>query len=91
MSRIEDCWDNAAMVSFLGTLKYEPVQRVKYKTRQSARQDIFQWLETWYNRQRRQSLLGGESPDERSSATCHNNCKSKFYEALVASRFYVNL
>jgi len=35
---------------------------VKYQTRRSAMQDIFQWIETWYNRHRRHSYLGYESP-----------------------------
>ena len=67
MSRKGDCWDNAAMESFFGTLKQELVHRVKYKTRRSAIQDIFQWIETWYNRHRRHSFLGYESPFERAS------------------------
>jgi transposase InsO family protein len=69
MSRKGDCWDNAAMESFFGTLKQELAHLVKYKTRRSAIQDIFQWIETWYNRHRRRSFLGYESPDNFEKAS----------------------
>ena len=69
MSRKGDCWDNAAMESFFGTLKQELVYRVTYKTRRSAIQDIFRWIETWYNRHRRHSYLGYESPDNYEKAS----------------------
>ena len=73
MSRKGDCWDNAAMESFFGTLKQELVHRVKYQTRRSAIQDIFQWIETWYNRHRRHSYLGYESPDNFEKASLRPN------------------
>jgi putative transposase len=56
------------MESFFVTMKQELVHRVKYKTRRSAIQDIFQWIETWYNRHQRHSFLGYESPDNFEKA-----------------------
>lgn len=47
MRRKGNCWDNAALENVFGTLKQELIRRVKYKTRLSAVQDIFQWTETW--------------------------------------------
>jgi transposase InsO family protein len=69
LSRKGDCWDNAAMESFFGTFKQELVYRETYKTRRSAIQNIFQWIETWYNRHRRDSYLGYESPDNFEKAS----------------------
>jgi transposase InsO family protein len=64
MSRKGNCWDNAPMESFFATLKQERVYRRKYQSRQQARQDIFQYIEVWYNRKRRHSSLGYLSPEE---------------------------
>ena len=68
MSRKGDCWNNAPMESFFGTMKQELVHRVKYQTRRSAIQDIFQWSDTWYNRHRTHYYLGYESPDNFEKA-----------------------
>jgi putative transposase len=62
MSRKGDCYDNALMESFFGTLKEECVERQTFKTRSEARQAIFEYLEVFYNRQRRHSSLGYVSP-----------------------------
>jgi putative transposase len=62
MSRKGDCYDNALMESFFGTLKEECVERQIFKTRSEARQAIFEYLEVFYNRQRRHSSLGYVSP-----------------------------
>jgi transposase InsO family protein len=64
MSRVGDCYDNAAMESFWGTLKTELVHHRKYRTRDEARQSIFKYIECWYNRKRRHSALGYKSPEE---------------------------
>ena len=64
MSRKGNCWDNAPMESFFATLKMERVYRRKYQSREQARQDIFQYIEVWYNRKRRHSSLGYLSPQE---------------------------
>jgi putative transposase len=61
MSRTGDCYDNAVMESFFGTLKTECAAE-RYATRADARTDIFEYIEVWYNRQRRHSTLGYLSP-----------------------------
>jgi len=56
MSRKGDCYDNAVMESFFSTLKSECVTDV-YPSRAQARQSIFEYIEVWYNRQRRHSAV----------------------------------
>lgn len=58
MSRKGNCFDNAPMESFWGTLKQELVHHRHYRTRQEAIQDITEYIEIFYNRQRRQARLG---------------------------------
>jgi len=62
MSRKGDCWDNAPIESFFATLKTELVYREQFKTRQEAKAKIFEYIEVFYNRQRRHSTLGYKSP-----------------------------
>lgn len=62
MSRKGDCWDNVPMESFFATLKAELVYREQFKTRQEAKAKIFEYIEVFYNRQRRHSPLGNQSP-----------------------------
>ena len=62
MSRRGNCWDNAVVESFFGTLKSELVHRCRFTTRQQARQEVFEYIEVWYNRCRRHSSLGYVSP-----------------------------
>jgi transposase InsO family protein len=62
MSRKGNCWDNAPMESFFGTLKKELVHHKKYKTREEAKRDIFEYIEVFYNRERLHSSLGYLSP-----------------------------
>ena len=63
MSRRGDCWDNAAMESFFASLKKERVYtRQRYRTRDEARADIFEYIEAFYNSTRRHSTLGQISP-----------------------------
>lgn len=62
MSRKGDCWDNAVAESFFATLERELVGRRDWRTHAEARQAIFRYIETWYNRQRRHSTLGYVSP-----------------------------
>jgi len=64
MSRRGDCWDNAAMESFFATLQVERVDRRRYRTREEAKADLFQYIEGFYNPRRRHSALGGLSPME---------------------------
>ena len=58
------CWDNALAESFFATLKTELLHRAVWPTRQHARTAIFQYVEGFYNRQRRHSALGFLSPAE---------------------------
>ncbi len=62
MSRSGNCYDNAAMESFWSTLKQELVYRRVFATRAQARQAIFDYIETFYNRQRLHSTLNYMSP-----------------------------
>ena len=62
MSRRGNCYDNAAMESFWSTLKLELVYRRPFTTRLSARAAIFDYIETFYNRQRIHSALNYTSP-----------------------------
>ena len=58
MSRKGDCWDNSPMESFWGTLKNELVHHRQYSTRYQAKQEITEYIEIFYNRQRKQARLG---------------------------------
>lgn len=64
MGRVGDCYDNAVAESFFATLKVELLHRQSWPTRAAARQAIFEYIEVWYNRQRRHSTLGYLSPAE---------------------------
>lgn len=62
MSRRGNCYDNAPMESFWGTLKNELVYHQRYATRAQAIREIAEYIEIFYNRQRRQKRLGYLSP-----------------------------
>ena len=62
MSRRGNCYDNAPMESFWGTLKNELVHHRRYETRAQAMREITEYIEIFYNRQRRHSRLGNLSP-----------------------------
>lgn len=62
MSRRGNCYDNATMESFWATLKLELVYRRSFDTRAQARTQIFDYIETFYNRQRAHSALDYHSP-----------------------------
>jgi putative transposase len=64
MSRKGECLDNAVAESFFGTLKTEWVDDEDYRTRAEAKQSVFEYIEIFYNRQRRHSYLGYISPVE---------------------------
>ena len=71
MSRKGDCYDNAAMESFFHTLKVEQIQGAHYPTREAAKADVFEYIETYYNPKRRHSTLNYQSPwdfEERRAA-----------------------
>jgi len=62
MGRKANCYDNAAMESFFHTLKVELVHRERYDTRRMATSRIFEYIETYYNRQRKHSAIGYKIP-----------------------------
>lgn len=64
MSERANCWDNAPAESFFATLKKELVYLEDFATRAQARTAIFEYIEMFYNRQRRHSALGYQSPVE---------------------------
>jgi transposase InsO family protein len=64
MSRRGDCWDNAPMESFFASLKKELVHGADFVTRAAARAAVVEYIEVFYNNQRRHSSLGYVSPAE---------------------------
>ena len=64
MSRKGDCWDNAVVESFFGSLKQERVQWRNYQTRYEAQQDILHYITMFYNPWRLHSTLGYVSPND---------------------------
>jgi transposase InsO family protein len=64
MSRKGDCWDNAVGESFVHTLKVEKIHRCRFMTRETAKREIFEYIEMYYNRIRSHSSLGYMSPFE---------------------------
>ena len=62
MSRVGNCWDNAVAESFFATLKRELADDADWATREEARTAVFEYIEVWYNQQRRHSSLGYLSP-----------------------------
>lgn len=72
MSRKANCWDNAPMEGFFGTLKTELVHQREYPDRDTTRHDLFAYIEGYYNRQRIHSAIGYITPEqaEAISARC---------------------
>jgi putative transposase len=72
MSRIGNCYDNAVSESFFSSLKREWVHHQRYATHEQARSSIVYYIEVFYNRQRRHSSIGYQSPDafERTMRVC---------------------
>ena len=64
MSRKGDCWDNAVVESFFGSLKQERVQWRSYQSRYEAQQDVLEYISMWYNSERLHSYLGYMSPND---------------------------
>lgn len=67
MSRKGNCWDNAVAESFFKTLKSELVNHAYFETRAAARLAIFEYIEGWYNRQRKHSTLRYRTPSQQES------------------------
>lgn len=68
MSRRGNCWDNAVAESFFSSLKKERIKKRIYKNREIAHADISEYIESFYNRTRRHSHLGGVSPEDFETA-----------------------
>ena len=64
MSRKGNCWDNAPTESFFNSLKNERVHGTRYDTHDAARADLFDYIVVFYNRSRRHSTLGYQSPTQ---------------------------
>jgi len=64
MSRRGNVWDNSAMESFFSTMKTERVNRKRYRTRDEAKADVFDYIECFYNPRRRHSSIDYVSPIE---------------------------
>ena len=64
MSRRGNCWDNAVVESFFATLKRELIYRHSWTSRAEASSAIHEWIENFYNRERRHSYLGFRSPED---------------------------
>ena len=62
MGTVGDCYDNAMMESFWGTLQLEVLDQKQWKTRDELANAIFEWIECWYNPKRRHSSIGMHSP-----------------------------
>jgi len=73
MSAKGDCYDNAVAESFFGTLKTELVYEQTYRSREQARQSIFEYIEVFYNRVRRHSTLNYQSPEKFEKAFYNAN------------------
>jgi putative transposase len=76
-----DCFDNAVAESFFATLKKELVHRRSWPTRHELTSEVFEYIEAFYNRQRRHSTLGMLSP-----ADYENSTRSPCSTSLAASR-----
>ena len=79
MSRTGNCWDNAVSESFFHTLKTELVHQYQFKTRNEAKQAIFDYIEVFYNRERIHSANDYLSPVEYEiqQKSCLNLCPEK--------------
>jgi len=64
MSRKGNCWDNAVAESFFKTLKSEQLYGNKLVSKEQMKMDIFEYIEIWYNRERRHSAIGNLTIEE---------------------------
>jgi putative transposase len=69
MGTIGDCFDNSVAESFFGTLQLELLDEHRWDTRDQLANAIFDWIETWYNPQRRHSYTKMLSPFDYETAT----------------------
>ena len=64
MSRKANCWDNAPVESFFGSLKAELISGQRYPSREAAKRDLFSYIESYYNRVRLHSALHYITPEQ---------------------------
>lgn len=76
MSNKGDCWDNAPMESFFGTLKTECLHHYQFKTRNEAKRVTFEYIEVFYNRIRRHAKLKNQIPAEFAKTYRQNTQKN---------------
>jgi putative transposase len=62
MGTVGDCYDNAMMESFWGTMQLELLDSRAWQTREELASAVFEWIECWYNPRRRHSRIGMHSP-----------------------------
>ena len=70
MSRKGNCWDNAVAESFFHTLKTELVHHEDYRSRTEAKASIFEYIEVFYNHQRRHSHIGADGTSGIRESGC---------------------
>jgi putative transposase len=84
MGSVGDCYDNALCESFFATLECELLDRVTFRTPAEARAAVFDFIEGWYNTQRRHSALNYESPlafEQQHAATLGAHVPLPIHEA----------
>ena len=84
MSRSGNVWDNAAMESFFSSLKTERTARKVYRTRNQARADVFDYIERFYNSQRRHSTIGYVSPCKSHTVPAYDDGCEQQRRARIA-------
>jgi hypothetical protein len=92
MSRKGNCWDNAVVESFFSTLKMELVHDTDFATHEQVRAALFEYVEVFYNWQRRHSSLGYLSPVEfatlpRMRCTCVRTVSTETHRRRGMSAF----
>lgn len=73
MSRKGNCWDNAVAENFFKILKSEMIYHIEYDSILHAKNDVFEFIEIWYNRKRIHSYLGYKTPEQYGNIN-YENC-----------------
>ena len=73
MSRKGNCWDNAVVESFFGSLKKRLIYQRKYENAEDLRKDLFHYIEVYYNRFRKHSYNNYMIPEQKDSIFIRNN------------------
>jgi len=73
MSRKGNCWDNAVAENFFKILKSELVKHIRFNSILQARNELFEFIEIWYNRKRKHEYLGYKTPDQHGE-TKYSKC-----------------